>query len=93
MKQVIVLIPSCVEHEGYPGNTMKVDITDKCQQCGKKRRVKIWRGLSYDGSRRLSVDCWQNACGHVDRYETIREGVRAGIYKQVPHNTITNTGQ
>ena len=30
----------------------------------------LW--FSYDGSRRLAVDTWSNACGHVDTYAEVR---------------------
>jgi len=72
---MIVEIPIIVEHEGYPGNLRMVEIADTCPQCGAKRGVKRWRGLSYDGSRRLEVDCWKNECGHIDRYRDVaKEG-------------------
>lgn len=69
---MIVEIPRTQEHAGYPGNVIKVEIADTCPKCGAKRGVKAWKGLSYDGSRRLSVDCWENECGHVDLYSEVR---------------------
>jgi len=27
--------------------------------------------LAYDGSLRLEVDCWDNPCGHVDKYADV----------------------
>jgi hypothetical protein len=70
-----VTIPTKVEHEGYPGNLMTVEIADTCPQCGGPRGTKRWGGLSYDGSRRLNVDCWSNPCGHVDTYAAVRQEI------------------
>ena len=48
-----------------------------CPKCGAKRGTKVWRGLSYDGSKRLTVDCWRNECDHIDTYQDIvKEGKR-----------------
>lgn len=78
---MIVEIPKITEHSGYPGNVRQYEISDICQKCGAKRGVRRWRGLSYDGSRRLNVDCWENECGHIDNYSDVRkEG------KIVPYN-------
>lgn len=69
-----VTIPKITEHCGYVGNLVTIEISDNCPKCGAKRGVKRWEGLSYDGSRRLNVDCWANECGHIDKYsEVIRE--------------------
>ncbi len=75
---MIVEIPKIIEHEGYAGNLIKVTISDKCPKCGKKRGIKRWKGLSYDGSRRLTVDCWANECGHTDKYSDIIEEIKNG---------------
>lgn len=92
MEEIIVEIPRCSEHEGFPGNIIRVAIPAKCE-CGKgDRAVKIWRGLSYDGSRRLGVDCWQNSCGCIDKYSMIREKLKegnTGNYRVVSYNTPT----
>ena len=70
-----VTIPSCEQHEGF--SSITVTISDYCPKCGKKRGIDtIHKGFSYDGSRRLSVDCWENPCGHVDKYSEVREEVR-----------------
>lgn len=82
MKNIIVEIPSIIEHGGYPGNLIRVSLPPKCE-CGGDRAVKIWRGLSYDGSRRLSVDCWQNSCGCVDTYSLVRKMVSEGKAEMV----------
>lgn len=74
---MIVTIPICTQHAGYPGNIKKYQIKDECPKCGKKRGIERWEGPSYDGSRRLYVDCWKNECGHIDTYSEIRkEGTR-----------------
>ena len=70
---MIVTIPACVQHEGIFSVT--VEIQDTCPKCGAKRGIKQWKGLSYDGSLRLSVDLWENECGHIDKYSEIREEV------------------
>ncbi len=73
---MIVRIPTCTEHEGFIGNRGKYEIADTCPVCGGPRG-EVFEGLSYDGSRRLSVDCWRNPCGHIDTYAAIRaEGKR-----------------
>lgn len=70
----IVEIPNREQHEGYEGNIRRYDIGDTCLICGQPREItKIFRGLSYDGSRRLNVDCWTNKCGHVEKYSLCRE--------------------
>jgi len=68
---MIVQIPAQKEHCGIFLATY--EIQDTCPQCGQKRGVKKWKGFSYDGSRRLVVDCWRNECGHIDKYDDIRK--------------------
>jgi len=68
-----VTIPACRHHEGLYARTVK--ILDSCPICGK-RRGDVVSGLSYDGSRRLAVDMWQNPCGHLDRYSDVRDEAR-----------------
>lgn len=70
---IIVEIPSCQQHGGHGWNLKKYKIRNTCPSCGMKRAIKHWKGLSYDGSRRLHVDCWENECGHIDLYSMIRE--------------------
>lgn len=67
-----VEIPKITEHCGNPCNILVLEIEDTCPICGAKRGTKRWKGLSYDGSRRLTVDCWENECGHIDRYSNVR---------------------
>jgi len=64
-----VTIPTCEEHAGFL--TVSGEISDNCSKCGSKRG-KVYKGFSYDGSRRLVVDCWKNECGHVDKYSEVR---------------------
>lgn len=70
-----VTIPRISEHQGYDGNLITVEISDKCPKCGAKRGVKRWQGFSYDGSLRLNVDCWENECGHIDKYTDVRNEI------------------
>lgn len=70
-----VTVPSISEHAGYPSNLITGEISDKCPKCEAKRGVKRWEGLSYDGSRRLNVDCWENECGHIDKYSDVRQEI------------------
>jgi hypothetical protein len=64
-----VIIPARVEHDGF--HSMTVEIADVCPVCGGPRG-KPHPGISYDGSRRLAVDCWENPCGHIDKYSSVR---------------------
>jgi hypothetical protein len=81
-----VTIPSCEQHEGI--FLMTVTISDYCPKCGKKRGIDtIHKGFSYDGSRRLVVDCWENPCGHVDKYSEIREEVKGTLEFITSHIT------
>ena len=70
-----VTIPSCSEHEGYPGNAIKVVLEWVCPICGGPRGEPS-PTVSYDGSRRLGVDGWTNPCGHVDKYVDVRTEIR-----------------
>ena len=66
-----VEIPITPQHEGMPSALRTFNISDKCPKCGKKRGIERWRGFSYDGSRRLSVDLWKNECDHIDKYSDV----------------------
>lgn len=44
-----------------------VTIANRCPICGKPRGVPVARPFHEDGVT-YAVDCWQNPCGHVDRY-------------------------
>ncbi len=78
-----VTIPACQEHQGFHRITIALEW--KCPKCGR-RRGKILGVLSFDGSRRLSVDGWTNPCGHVDTYaecrnEAAENGLNAGAIR------------
>lgn len=65
-----VTIPAREQHEGI--FTVTLDIADTCPVCGGPRG-EVYPGLSFDGSRRLTVDRWDNPCGHIDKYSAVRE--------------------
>ena len=69
METQTVKIPAREMHEGYAFVIVKLEW--KCPECGKPRGPLV-DALSYDGSRRLTVNGWHNACGHVDKYEAVR---------------------
>ena len=64
-----VRIPAVAEHNGM--HLATVTLLWFCPSCGGARG-EIVPGISYDGSRRLAVDTWSNACGHVDTYAEVR---------------------
>lgn len=66
-----VEIPKISNHEGLPENLVKISISKFCPKCGAARAKRIWKGFSYDGSRRLQVDCWENECSHIDEYRDV----------------------
>jgi hypothetical protein len=78
-----VTIPACEQHEGFHS----IDVTLKwiCPLCGGPRG-EPFETISWDGSRRLGVHGWRNACGHVDAYSEVREEVRRehGDFPQPP---------
>ena len=67
---MIVTIPACPEHEGF--HKVTVTIMDQCPVCGGPRG-KVYPTRSYDGSRVLHCDGWDNPCGHVDKYSAVRD--------------------
>lgn len=79
-KTMTVTIPACENHAGF--HAMRVEISTKCPICGGPRG-EPYAGLSYDGSMRLQVSQWNNPCGHIDKYSSVREEVKA---KQVAQN-------
>jgi len=70
METKIVIIPSKEEHDGIC--KMTVELPWICPVCGE-RRGEPFRIRSYDGSRWMIVDGWNNPCGHVDKYSALRE--------------------
>lgn len=57
------------EHDGTHGAYVKLRWV--CPKCGAPRG-EVKSGRSYDGSRILFCDTWQNPCGHVDSYDDVR---------------------
>lgn len=64
-----VYIPARAEHDGTHGINVKLRWV--CPICGAPRG-EISNGRSYDGSRVLFCNTWQNPCGHVDKYDDVR---------------------
>lgn len=64
-----VRIPACENHYGL--FAVDVRLRWACPICGNARG-KIVKGLSYDGALSMSVDAWTNPCGHVDKYDEVR---------------------
>ena len=71
---MIVTIPARDQHEGF--YQMTVEIADACPKCGGPRG-ETFKQRSYDGSLTMIVDSWHNPCGHVDKYDAVREEYRA----------------
>lgn len=70
---VAVSIPACAEHDGY--KSIKVKLNWVCPKCGSPRGM-VKKVASYDGSRILTCDGWENPCGHVDKYSAVRDEAR-----------------
>lgn len=82
---MIVTIPSTSEHQGYMIATF--EIPDKCPVCGGQRG-EPYGTHSFDGSRRVNVDGWNNPCGHIDSYVDVRkEGVKVQYKDPLPFKT------
>ena len=64
-----VTIPGAEEHQGFYRIT--ATLPWRCIVCGEPRG-DTYQGFSFDGSRRLTVDCWNNPCGHVEKYSMVR---------------------
>jgi hypothetical protein len=64
-----VTIPGSQNHDGWDRLTVTLDWI--CPACGGPRG-EPHRALSFDGSKRLTVDSWNNPCGHVDLYAAVR---------------------
>lgn len=69
---ITVTIPDRSDHGGFQEHLKKYTISNKCPKCGAKRAIKRWKDYSYDGSRKLFCDRWDNACNHYDLYEDVR---------------------
>lgn len=69
-----VTIPSQTDHNGT--DAISVTLPWRCIHCNGPRG-EPQPGISYDGSRRLSVDTWINPCGHTEMYHEIRAWITA----------------
>lgn len=65
-----VYIPAREEHNGMDGIHVKLEWI--CPICGGPRGEIMDNMRSYDGSRILYCNGWMNPCGHVDKYENVR---------------------
>ena len=77
-----VYIPARAEHDGTHGINVKLRWV--CPICGAPRG-DVQNGRSYDGSRVLFCNTWQNPCGHIDKYDDVRaeaaaNGLNADIF-------------
>jgi len=72
-----VTIPATATHEGIYAK--RVVLKWNCPTCGEPRG-EIHETISYDGSRRLNVNGWINPCGHIDKYDHVREEARTNGY-------------
>jgi len=63
-----VVIPACDNHDGV--HAAFVRLRWVCPTCGRPRG-EIKKTVSYDGSRYLPCDGWDNPCGHVDKYSDV----------------------
>ena len=64
-----VTIPASDQHEGV--YKVSVCLRWVCPVCGEPRG-EPHPVLSYDGSLRMIVHGWFNPCGHVDKYNDLR---------------------
>lgn len=72
---MVVEVPVIQNHEGFEYWVRKVRISKYCKRCGGERG-KPYKTRSYDGSRFVCCDGWQNPCGHVDLYKDVVEESR-----------------
>ncbi|TGM35696.1 hypothetical protein EHQ75_16025 [Leptospira levettii] len=80
---ITVRIPRIAEHNGFSEFLAEYTISNRCPKCGAKRAVKRWLDYSYDGSRKLLCDRWDNECGHYDTYESIRNEVKKDDFEKL----------
>lgn len=72
-----VIVPSSPEHNGIYKRWVR--LVWVCPVCGMPRGEPR-EGTSIDGSIRMSVSVWENACGHVDKYTAvINEAIANGL--------------
>ncbi|NNP68412.1 hypothetical protein [Acinetobacter sp. Ac_5812] len=84
-----VTIPAVAEHGGF--HHMTVALPWVCIHCGSQRG-EVRQGMSFDGSRRMQVDMWDNPCGHVEKYADVRVFV-AKYRDQLKHLQQAIAGQ
>lgn len=76
---MIVTIPSSQFHGGL--GLISLEISDLCPVCNGPRG-QVFGTHSFDGSRRLNVDGWNNPCGHIDYYDAIRKEGKPVPFKE-----------
>lgn len=69
-----VTIPACAEHDGV--HALRLALPWRCIHCGGPRG-EPFPTTSYDGSRRLVCDGWDNPCRHVEKYGDVRDALKA----------------
>ena len=86
-----VYIPAREEHNGLDGVYLRLKWV--CPVCGQPRG-EVASVRSYDGSRILFCDGWDNPCGHVEKYSFVLKEATAnglnGITNREFLNTCTN---
>ena len=71
---MFVKIPIIEQHMGLYLYVREVEIAELCPVCGMPRgKNTIHNVRSYDGSRFVICDGWENPCGHVDKYSDVRK--------------------
>jgi hypothetical protein len=70
METKTVVIPRYEQHDGLYTTVVKLQWV--CPVCGGPRG-EPQSVRSYDGSRFMIVDGWQNPCGHTDKYSDVRK--------------------
>lgn len=76
---MIATIPASEQHNGI--YLVTLEISDQCPVCNGPRG-NVFGTHSYDGSRRLNCDGWNNPCGHIDKYAEIRKEGKRVTYKE-----------
>jgi hypothetical protein len=65
-----VTVPARREHDGWAA--VRLTLAWVCPRCGGPRG-EPHATISWDGSRRLHCDGWENPCGHLDLYADVRK--------------------
>ena len=69
---MVVEIPIIAQHAGLNFYVRKIEIQDFCPKCKMPRgKNTIHKVRSYDGSRFVICDGWENPCGHIDKYSDV----------------------